>query len=309
MTASAPTPGPERLNAAVGLIVERLAPDQIILFGSGARGEMTGKSDLDLLVIKDDDGHDPLSARHERWRCPSNGDQLDVVVMTRAAAERYRMSASYVQGAALEEGRTLYLREGVTPTATGPVYVWNGVAMVKTTQFEPDHAAELLDKARRKWVDANRTEHPADRCEYLQRSIEHAFKALITAHGRRVRHVHELDDLWGQVEATGERVRATRNPVQLEKLSRYAGEWRYDTPADEDPEATWQENRTTGEDVLDHARARVPQLIEQTRQALAAHGGEPGPGASTTEPRPRALSEPGPSTSPSRPPSNGGTTR
>ena len=167
MTASAPTPGPERLNAAVGLIVERLAPDQIILFGSGARGEMTGKSDLDLLVIKDDDGHDPLSARHERWRCPSNGDQLDVVVMTRAAAERYRMSASYVQGAALEEGRTLYLREGVTPTATGPVYTWNGVAMVKTTQFEPDHAAELLDKARRKWVDANRTEHPADRCEYL----------------------------------------------------------------------------------------------------------------------------------------------
>ena len=114
-----------------------------------------------------------------------------------------------------------------------------------------------------------------DRCEYLQRSIEHAFKALITAHGRRVRHVHELDDLWGQVEATGERVPATRNPVQLEKLSRYAGEWRYDTPADEDPGATWQENRTTGEDILNHARARVPQLIEQTRQALAGHGGGP----------------------------------
>ena len=50
---------------------------------------------------------------------------------------------------------------------------------------------------------------------------------------------------------------ATRNPVQLEKLSRYADEWRYDTPADEDPEATWQKNRTTGEDVTGpRARAR-----------------------------------------------------
>ena len=161
MAASVATPSPARLNAAVGLIVDRLAPDQIILFGSGARGQMTGKSDLDLLVIKESDGRERLPARHERWRCPATGDQLDVVVMTRAAAERHRMSASYVQGAALEEGRTLYLREGATLTLTGSIATWNGLEMVKTTQFEPDHAAELLDKARRKWVDANRTEHAA----------------------------------------------------------------------------------------------------------------------------------------------------
>ena len=56
----------------------------------------------------------------------------------------------------------------------------------------------------------------------------------------------------------------------LEKLSRYAGDWRYETPADENPEVTWQENRTTGEDVLSHARRRVPQLIKRTRQVLAS---------------------------------------
>ena len=33
---------------------------------------------------------------------------------------------------------------------------------------------------------------------------------------------------------------------------------------------TWQKNRTTGEDVLNHARRRVPQLIKQTRQALTS---------------------------------------
>ena len=38
----ATTPSTARLDAAVSLIVERLAPDQIILFGSGARREMIG---------------------------------------------------------------------------------------------------------------------------------------------------------------------------------------------------------------------------------------------------------------------------
>ena len=146
--------------------------------------------------------------------------------------------------------------------------------MVKTTRFEPDHAAELLDKARRKWIDANRTEHPADRCEYLHQSMEYSLKALITADGRRIQHTHQLDHLWTQAQATGERIHATGNPEQLQKLSRYAGGWRYDTPADENPEATWQENRTTGEDLLTHARQRVPQLIEQTQHALANQRGK-----------------------------------
>ena len=88
---------------------------------------MTPSSDLDLLVINDEG-----ATRHERLLCPESGDQLDVVVMTRAMAERHRMSASYVQGAALEEGRTVYLREGATPTVTGPTYTSSGGEMVRT---------------------------------------------------------------------------------------------------------------------------------------------------------------------------------
>ena len=241
MPVSAAAPSAQRLDAAIKLIVERLAPDQIILFGSGARNEMTPSSDLDLLVIQDEDGNRSSSTRHERWRCPDNGDQIDVVVMNRTTAERHRLSASHVQGAALEEGRTVYLRDGVTPTATGPTYTWNGAEMVKTTKFKPDHASELVDKAGRKWKDANQTEHPADKCEYLQRSMEHAFKALITADGRRFEHRHELNNLWQEAEATGEPIAATRDPKQLEKLSKYAGAWRYDIP-DDDPEVTWKEN-------------------------------------------------------------------
>ena len=56
MTAPTAIPSSERLDAAVRMVVERLRPDQIILFGSAARGEMTPASDLDLLVITGDDG-------------------------------------------------------------------------------------------------------------------------------------------------------------------------------------------------------------------------------------------------------------
>jgi predicted nucleotidyltransferase len=40
------------LDQIVSLIVSEAAPDQIILFGSYARGDNTEKSDIDLLIVK-----------------------------------------------------------------------------------------------------------------------------------------------------------------------------------------------------------------------------------------------------------------
>jgi predicted nucleotidyltransferase len=42
------------IDKIVPLIVSLASPDQIILFGSYARGDNTEKSDIDLLVIKKD---------------------------------------------------------------------------------------------------------------------------------------------------------------------------------------------------------------------------------------------------------------
>lgn len=53
--------------------------------------------------------------------------------MDRATAERHRLSASHIRGVALEEGRTIYVRDGITPADTGPAYTWNGTEMVRTT--------------------------------------------------------------------------------------------------------------------------------------------------------------------------------
>ena len=259
-------PNATRLQAAIDLVVARLKPDQIILFGSAARHEMTESSDLDLLVIKSRGPHEPQE-EHECWRCQETGDDLDVVLVDPATAERRRRSAAYIPGAALEEGRTIYAREGVTPLRTGPIHTWDGMKMVKSTLYEPDYASTWLAQAERKWRSANREEHPVDKCENLQASMERALKALIVSQGRRVKHKHDLESLWKEAEANGERIAATPDPEELAKLTRYAGEWQY--PVDGiDPETTWSLMEPAGRDVLNHARKRVPELMKETGERL-----------------------------------------
>ena len=60
-------PDPRRLQAAVDDVVERMRSGQSILFGSGAREEMSAGSDLDLLVVAG--GGVGAAHAHERWRC------------------------------------------------------------------------------------------------------------------------------------------------------------------------------------------------------------------------------------------------
>ena len=285
--ANGESPDPTRLQAAIDLIVSRVEPDQIILFGSAARDEMCTSSDLDLLVIIRQQAKTRLP-EHEHWKCQATGDELDVILMDRATAERGRRSAAYIQGAALEEGRTIYAREGTEPVRTGRDYTPHEREMVKSTLYEPDHASVFVEQAARKWRSANREEHPVDKCEMLQASMERALKALITAQGRRVQHKHNLNALWDQAEADGEKIQAVREPEELRKLTKYAGEWQYAIDHGTDPGATWSTTRNTAERLLTHARERVPQLIQQTQTRLQQAANQTRPQERDAEPAPHA---------------------
>ena len=256
---------PNRLETAIHTVVERCDPDQIILFGSGARGEMNADSDIDLLVIKKRSGEDPTTWQ-EHWKCGTD-DRLDVIIMDRETAERYRHSAYYVQGSALEEGRSIYTRDGFTPIRTGPTYTWNGSAMVKTTKFEPDHATVLLENAQRWWGYAEGAQHPPDKCQMGHEAIEQALKGLIVASGRRVEHIHEVNELWEQAERGTDRIGAVRDPAIMKRLTQHSGTWRYNMK-DENPSETWEKSKDTIKDVLNDARRRIPGMIEQTRTEL-----------------------------------------
>ena len=261
------TPAADELRAAVETVVARLHPDQIVLFGSGARGEMHEHSDLDLLVIKEPDRGD--GTRHHRLTCRGTRREIDVLVSSRSKAEAGREYAGNVRGAALETGRTVYTRKGFRPLETGPTYVLDGTEMVRRTRYKPDRAYEFLARAERKWgIASEPRRHPADRCENLQASMEQALKGLIVAQGRNVEHSHDLNALWDDAERDGERIAAARNGPDLKQLSLYASIHQYEDPADGMPEQTWDATRTTGADLLSYARSRIPTLVSETTERL-----------------------------------------
>jgi type I restriction enzyme S subunit len=103
------TPPPEVIAEIVRRIVEAVAPEKIILFGSAARGEMGPDSDLDLLVVKScDDRREVARAVRACLRGVAPGRGKDVVVVTPEDVERDRDTIGYIIRPALREGRVLY---------------------------------------------------------------------------------------------------------------------------------------------------------------------------------------------------------
>ena len=85
-------------------------PQQIILFGSQARGEAGPDSDLDLLVIKDEVTSPRAEAARIYRALAGLSTPVDVVVARSDYVRRYRDIIGTVVRPALREGRVLYAR-------------------------------------------------------------------------------------------------------------------------------------------------------------------------------------------------------
>lgn len=95
------------LQEVVRRIVEAVAPEKIILFGSAARGQMGPDSDLDLLVVKACENRREVSQAIYR-SLRGIGGPKDVVVVTPEDVEEQKDIPGMVVRAALREGRVLY---------------------------------------------------------------------------------------------------------------------------------------------------------------------------------------------------------
>jgi uncharacterized protein len=104
----------ENLARVVDAIVQEVDPEQIILFGSRARGESTADSDIDLLIVESE----PFGVGRNRWQETARLWNLvaqfrmpiDILLYTHDEVEQWRDSRGHVIARAAREGRPLYER-------------------------------------------------------------------------------------------------------------------------------------------------------------------------------------------------------
>jgi uncharacterized protein len=99
----------ELLDEIVNRLVQRLHPEQVILFGSHAYGEPTEDSDIDLLVIVSDSDetrhHRASNAYDALWGMTA---PTEILVLTRQEVERSSTVIASLAYQAIHKGKVLY---------------------------------------------------------------------------------------------------------------------------------------------------------------------------------------------------------
>ena len=102
---------PSEFDDIVNRIVEVSHPEQVILFGSTARGTSGAHSDLDFLVIKSGryNARKVAGMIYQRMRCITRS--IDLVIVTPRQVKEYQDSPFCVVNPAINEGRVVYERK------------------------------------------------------------------------------------------------------------------------------------------------------------------------------------------------------
>ena len=214
--------------AVARAVLRETGAEDVILFGSRARGDYREDSDIDLLLIhplwQDDDVRKKARIA---WDMAESfygiSIPVDVVSFTPGEFHHLRYSINSVAAIATEEGITM---DG---NPAGDVY----------SNSEEDHSNEWTNTG-------NRCYHARAHLRTLRRAVEdeevlimvgqqahqameHAMKALISAGGRRYPHHHELLDLESRMRrADSEFTHTLESP--LEALNDYSGRLKYNEP-------------------------------------------------------------------------------
>lgn len=103
------------VEAMAQTIAREVQPEEVVLFGSRARGTGQGRSDVDLLVIMPENEQNRRERRRISgaiYRCIASFPVAkDILVYTRGEVERWREVTGHVVATSLSEGKRLYGQE------------------------------------------------------------------------------------------------------------------------------------------------------------------------------------------------------
>ena len=226
-----------RLDAAVQRLVAALAPEEIILFGSQARGTARPDSDADLLAVLPASADAvPVEERRRRaWLAVRGGltehnFEADVFAYT-VAEMRHRLAAGdTLIRDALAEGTVLYPSGGLRSRYTACAGEWS---RVDTVEAWLRYAETDLRDARASGLSSRNAAYLA------QQAAEKALKALIFHLGGEPPRTHDLVQLLLDIaalnRAIGTRLLAAHQNAAAE-LTLFAVTPRYPGAGDVSPE-------------------------------------------------------------------------
>jgi predicted nucleotidyltransferase len=133
---------PTILSEVIRRIVEVVQPEKIVLFGSGARGEMGPNSDLDLMVVKAGVAHRGKLTELIYSNLWGVGQAVDVLVVTPEDIETYKNSFCLVIEPALREGIVVYDRASLAALSDRIPVIPNTDPTPGSAGFQPALGAE-----------------------------------------------------------------------------------------------------------------------------------------------------------------------
>ncbi len=215
---------------AVGQAVLRdTAAENLILFGSRARGDYHKDSDVDLLLVHPNRQDEEI--RHKAY-CAADAAAktlygkfvpVDFVWFTPEEFDRMRRSVNSVAAIAAEEGITMDGQPAGDEYTNDDDDYSSEWSMTEQRCYHARSHLHMLRLA----IDNHGTGIMVG--QHAHQTLEHSMKALISAHISRYPHHHNLVDLESYMRRAD---RAFIHPLEspLDSLNDYSGRLKYDGP-------------------------------------------------------------------------------
>jgi|SRR5712671_1731486 len=169
-------------------VVEYFKPQRVILFGSRARGEATRESDIDLLVIVDDETPRDKLGWKAGYEAHRSKRAADVFPMRAGDFERDRAIVNTLAAEADADGIVVYgSPKGSRMKAPDPLARWNAA----------ERWLRVAERDRRMALAAMASAPPLHdgAAFHCQQAIEKLLKGFLTLAGKRGGKTHSLEQL------------------------------------------------------------------------------------------------------------------